>query len=150
MDAAPLPLPIGQRIARGLCRHLRDLDFATLTEFVPSRGLRVDVMALGPKGQIWIIECKSSRADFQSDHKWQGYLPWCDAFFWAVAPDFPCEILPDDCGLFYADDYDAQMIRAAPPMPLAAARRRALTLQFARQAALRAQMARDPSGFSAV
>ena len=82
----------GQLLARGVCRHLRTLDFACAEELVPTRGLRVDVMALGPKGEIWVIECKSSRADFQSDHKWQGYLEWCDRFFWAVDGDFPTDL----------------------------------------------------------
>ena len=51
---------------------------------MPTRGLRVDVFALGPKGEFWVIECKSSRADFIADGKWQGYLEWCDRYFWAV------------------------------------------------------------------
>ena len=75
----------GQRLARGVSRHLRTLDFAALPEFVPAPGLRVDLMALGPRGEIWIVECKSSRVDFISDCKWGGYLAWCDRFFWAAA-----------------------------------------------------------------
>lgn len=96
MSDAPLPdppssgpplaerLPPGQRLARGVCRHLRGLDFAPLIEFAPTPALRVDVMALGPRGEIWIVECKSSRVDYVSDQKWHGYLEWCDRFFWAV------------------------------------------------------------------
>ena len=38
----------GQRLARGVSRCLRGLDFAPLFEFVPAPGLRVDVIALGP------------------------------------------------------------------------------------------------------
>ena len=91
-EALP-PLP-GQRLARGVCRALRDFDFVTVEELVPSPGLRVDVMALGPKGEVWIIECKSSRADFMADQKWQHYLEWCDRFFWAVDGDFPADLLP--------------------------------------------------------
>ncbi len=68
----------GQLLARGVCRHMASLDFVTVEELVPAPGLRVVVMALGPKGEVWIIECKSSRADFQSDQKWQGYTEWCD------------------------------------------------------------------------
>ena len=101
-------------------------------------------MALGPKGEVWIIECKSSRADFQSDHKWEGYLPWCDRFFWAVDIDFPTELLPDDTGLIIADGYDAEIIRIGPETKLAAARRKVMTQKFARHAAVRAQAARDP------
>lgn len=134
----------GQILARGVSRHLRYHDFVSVEELVPDRGLRVDVMGLGPKGEIWIIECKSSRADFTSDNKWQGYLEWCDRFFWAVGADFPTELLPDETGLMIADGYDAEIIRMAPDDPLAAARRKVVTRKFARHAATRAQAARDP------
>lgn len=134
----------GQLLARGVMRHLSALGFACVDELVPTRGLRVDVMALGPKGEVWIVECKSSIADFKSDAKWQGYLPWCDRFFWAVDADFPVEILPEDSGLILADAYDADLIRMAPETPLAPARRKSLTRTFARHAARRYQMMRDP------
>ena len=83
----------GQLLARGVARLLASHGLVTIEELVPSRGLRVDVMALGEKSEIWIVECKSSRADFLSDHKWQGYLPWCDRFFWAVDTEFPSALL---------------------------------------------------------
>lgn len=135
----------GQVLARGVCRHLRQYDFLTLTEFVPAPGLRVDVLALGPKGEIWVIECKSSRVDFTSDSKWQGYLEWCDRYFWAVDADFPTELLPGDTGLMLADGYDAEILRMGPETPLAAARRKKLTLKFARNAADRLHAYRDPA-----
>lgn len=134
----------GQLLARGVCRHLRQHDFVSVEELSPTKGLRVDVMALGSKGEIWVIECKSSRADFQSDSKWQGYLPWCDQFFWAVDQDFPTELLPDDTGLIIADGYDAEILRMGPETKLTSARRRALTMKFARTAAIRTQATRDP------
>lgn len=137
------PTP-GQRLARGTCRHLASLGFAGLEEVIPTPGLRVDVMALGPKGEIWVVECKSSRADFMSDAKWQGYLPWCDRFFWAVDTQFPTDLLPADTGLIFADDYDAEVIRMAPAQPLAPARRKLVTQIFARTAANRLQALRDP------
>ena len=143
--AKPLPqLMPGQLLARGVCRAMRSHDFVTVEELVPTTGLRVDVMALGPKGEVWIIECKSSRADFQSDHKWQGYLEWCDRFFWAVDNDFPTELLPGDTGLILADAYDAEIIRMGSEAKLAPARRRVMIQKFARHAAVRAQAARDP------
>ena len=111
-DLAPLLQP-GQLLARGVCRHLGGHDFVAIEEFVPERGKRVDVMALGPKGEIWVIECKSSRVDFTSDQKWGGYLEWCDRYFWAVDTDFPTELLPDDTGLIIADAYNAEIIRLA-------------------------------------
>ena len=140
-----MPVMPGQRLARGVCRHLRALDFVAIEEFVPAPGLRVDVLALGPKGELWVIECKSGRADFQSDRKWHGYLDWCDRFFWAVDQDFPTELLPDDTGLILADAYDAEILRMAPETPLAPARRKAMVQKFARHAALRLQALRDPT-----
>jgi len=134
----------GQRLARGVARHLRALGFSSLEEFVPTRGLRVDVLGLGPKGELWVIECKSSRADFQSDTKWQGYLEWCDRYFWAVDMDFPVDLLPEGTGLIIADDYDAEVIRMAPEAKLTAARRRKLIQKFATDAARRLQALRDP------
>ncbi len=134
----------GQVLARGVARHMRHHDFATLEEFVPERGLRVDVIGMGPKGEVWIIECKSSRADFQSDSKWQGYLEWCDRYFWAVDADFPTELLPAETGLIIADAYDAEIIRMGPETKLAPARRKKMSLKFARDAARRLQGLRDP------
>ena len=134
----------GKVIARGVCRCLTSLGFAPLTEFVPARGLRVDVIALGPKGEIWVIECKSSRADFQSDHKWQGYLDWCDSFFWAVDTEFPQDVLPAGTGLILGDRFGAEVLRMPEPAPLVPARRKALVQGFARQAALRLARLKDP------
>ncbi len=143
-DFMTLDLQPGQKLARGVARYLRSLGYASLEEFVPIRGLRVDVMALGPKGEIWVIECKSSRADFQTDSKWQGYLEWGDRYFWAVDMEFPTDLLPDGTGLIIADSYDAEIIRMPDEEKLAAARRRKLTLKFARDTARRLQSLRDP------
>lgn len=134
----------GQLLARGVSRHLRSHGFVSVEEFVPIRGLRVDVMALGPKGELWIVECKSSRADFQSDGKWQGYLEWCDRYFWAVDLEFPTELLPEDTGLIMADAYDAEIVRMGPEDKLAAARRKKLIQKFAMDAARRLHRFRDP------
>ncbi|KPP93707.1 MAG: hypothetical protein HLUCCA08_05890 [Rhodobacteraceae bacterium HLUCCA08] len=139
-----LPMP-GQVLARGVCRHLRRAhDFVCVEELVPRPGLRVDVMALGPKSEVWVIECKSSRADFRADHKWQGYLEWCDRFFWAVDADFPTELLPDGTGLILADGYDAEIVRMGPETRLAGARRKGMMQKFARHAAARLQLVNDP------
>lgn len=144
VHAQPVHSQPGQLLARGVCRHLASHGFACVEELVPDRGLRVDVMALGPKGEIWVVECKSSRADFQSDHKWQGYLAWCDRFFWAVDDAFPTELLPEGTGLIIADAYDAEIIAMGQEAKLAAARRKVLTAKFARHAALRLHVLRDP------
>lgn len=141
LDHGLLP---GQMLARGVCRYLRSLDFASIMEFVPERGRRVDVIALGPKGEIWVVECKSSRADFMGDAKWQGYLQWCDRYFWAVDEAFPVDLLPEGTGLILADAYGAEVIRLGPETRLAGARRAALTRRFARHAAQRLQGLSDP------
>ena len=140
LDLAP-----GQRIARGVARHLAALGFVSVEEFVPAPGLRVDVMGLGPKGELWVIECKSSAADFRGDGKWQGYLDWCDRYFWAVDMAFPTDLLPDGTGLIIADAYDAEILRMAPDQPVAPARRKALVQKFATQAARRLHSLRDPA-----
>jgi len=139
-----IELQPGQKLARGVSRHLRSHGFVSVEEFVPTRGLRVDVMGLGPKGEIWVIECKSSRVDFQTDSKWQGYLDWCDRYFWAVDLDFPTDLLPDGTGLIIADAYDAEIIRMAPEDKLAAARRKVMIQKFAIHAARRLHALRDP------
>ena len=142
MKDAPDLMP-GQLLARGVSRHLASLGMSSLEEFVPERGRRVDVMALGQKGEFWIIECKSSRADFASDKKWLGYLDWADRYFWAVDDAFPTDLLPERTGLIIADGYDAEIIRMGPETKLAPARRKAQTLKFARVAADRLRQMRD-------
>lgn len=139
-----LPLTAGQRLARGVARALAQRGFACLEEAIPAPGLRVDVMALGPAGEIWVVECKSGLADFRADRKWAGYLAWCDRFFWAVGPEFPQECLPEGTGLIVADAFDAEILRMAPEARLAGARRKALVQRFAHQAARRLQAVRDP------
>ena len=134
----------GQLLARGVCRHLLGHDFVTVEELTPTPGLRVDVMAVGPKGEIWIVECKSSRADYISDGKWEGYLEWCDRYFWAVDEAFPSELLPLETGLIVADAFDAEIIRMGCETKLAPARRKVMMQKFARHAALRWHAARDP------
>ncbi len=146
----PIPQPSvqrqpGQILARGVCRHLAEMNFAALEEYVPERGRRVDIMALGPKGELWVIECKSSRADFMADGKWQGYLEWADRFFWAVDADFPSDILPDGTGLILADGYGAEIVRMGAEARLPGARRSAVTRKFARDAARRLLGWRDPA-----
>ena len=139
-----LSLQAGQLLQRGVSRHLADHGFACVEELVPARGLRVDVMALGPKGEIWAVECKSCRADFTADSKWPRYLEWADRFFFAVDADFPTELLPDGQGLIIADAYTAEIVRMAPETKLAPARRKVMVQKFAVTAARRLHVLRDP------
>ncbi len=138
------PATPGQRLARGTCRHLAAAGFATVEEMPLGSGLRADVLALGPRGEVWIVECKSGLADYRADRKWQGYLNHCDRFFWAVDAAFPVAVLPEGTGLILADDWDAEVQRIGPETPLPGARRKAMLLRFARTAAQRLQAARDP------
>lgn len=129
--------PDGVALARGVVRVLAQHDRPALTEVTLRNSRRADVMAIGRDGTVWIVEVKSSVADYRSDAKWQEYRDFCDRFFFAVPPDFPAEIIPDDCGLIIADTYDGAIVREAPDQKLNAARRKAVTLRFARMAAER-------------
>jgi len=128
----PEPKPL-----RGAVRLLESLGHGTLTEFPLKSGRRADILSLGPKGEIWIVEVKSGVPDFKADRKWQDYLEWCDRFFFAVGPEFPADILPGEAGLLISDEYDAVLVREPVPVPLSSARRKALTLRFAHAAARR-------------
>ncbi|MGR3502945.1 MmcB family DNA repair protein [Pseudaestuariivita sp.] len=145
MHDGGLELQPGQLLARGVVRYLASLGMVCLEEFTPERGKRVDVMALGSKGEIWVVECKSSRADFISDGKWEGYLEWCDRYFWAVDEHFPTDLLPEGTGLIIGDAYGAEVLRMAPEDKLAAARRKAVIQRFGTQAARRLMYLRDPA-----
>jgi hypothetical protein len=125
-------------VTRGAARLLTALGYAPLSEVTLPNGRRADLMALGPKGQLFIVEVKSGIEDFRVDLKWPEYGPYCDAFAFAVAPEFPREILPEEPGLIVADGFGGAVLREAPVLPLAGARRKALTLAFARLAAMRA------------
>jgi len=129
---------------RGAIRLLESLGHGALTEFPLKSGRRADILSLGGKGEIWIVEVKSGVPDFRADRKWQDYLEWCDRFFFAVGPDFPAEILPEDAGLLISDEYEAVLVREPATVPLLAARRKALTLRFAHLAARRLSGRGDP------
>ena len=125
-------------VTRGAARLLDALGYAPLAEVTLPNGRRADLMALGRKGKIFIVEVKSCLDDFRIDQKWHEYRPYCDAFAFAVGPEFPRHILPEEPGLIVADGFGGAVLREAPAVPLAGARRKALTLAFARLAALRA------------
>ena len=116
---------------------MAQLGYAPLLEAPLPNGRRADLMALGPRGEVAIVEVKSSVEDFRADQKWRDYPPYCDAFFFAVAPEFPRVVLPAGPGLIVADGFGGAILIDAPITPLAASRRKALTLTFARLAASR-------------
>ena len=145
-------LPLAARdVARGVTRLFFRAEAYALCEVPLPNGRRADLMALCPKGQLTIVEIKVSRADLLGDQKWPDYLDYCDLFYWAVPAGFALDPFDGDChgpdcaGLIVADRYDAEVTREAPVRPLAAARRKAETLRFARRAARRLAGDLDPS-----
>ena len=126
-----------ESVTRGAARLMADMGYAPLLEVCLPNGRRADVMALGPRGEIAICEVKSGVEDYRVDRKWHEYAPFCDAFYFAVAPEFPEGILPDEPGLIVADGFGGAVVREAPVQSLAPARRKALTLAFARLGAMR-------------
>ena len=146
---ADAPL-VARDVARGVARLFFRGDLFALCEVPLPNGRRADMVAIDAKGRLIIVEIKVSRADLLGDGKWGDYLDYCDLFYWAVPSGFAldpfeCETLgPDRAGLIVADRYDAEIVRDAPCRPLAAARRRAETLRFARRAARRLAGDLDP------
>lgn len=131
-------------LARGACRELQQRGYASLLEVALANGRRADIMALGRGGEIAIVEIKSSLADFRADRKWPDYWEFCDRLYFAVAADFPRDLIPDECGLIVADPFGAAVLRDSPARPLNAARRRAVTLRFALLGAQRLRRTIDP------
>ena len=125
-------------LMRGAARLLLDLGVTAIPEFTLPSGRRADLAGLGPKGEMVIVEIKSGVADYRADMKWPDYFDWCDRFFFAVSERFPADLLPDEAGLIIADGFGGAVVRECPARPLAPARRKALTLKFARNAAERA------------
>ena len=124
-------------VTRGAARLMAALGFAPVLEMPLPNGRRADVMALSARGDIAIVEVKSSVEDFRSDRKWVEYGPYCDSFYFAVPPEFPRLVLPQGPGLIVADAFGGAILVDSPVLPLAAARRKSLTLSFARLAAMR-------------
>ena len=131
-------------IQRGVIRLLYQYGFACVTEFALPNSRRADVIGISESGEVWIVEIKSSIEDFRADQKWPEYREFSDRLFFAVKPDFPVAILPADTGLVLADRYGGEITRPAPEHRLAGARRKSITLRFARAAALRLSVALDP------
>ncbi len=140
-DAADLL--VAADVVRGVSRMLYRHDYLGVPEVPLGNGRRADIMALGPKGDVIIVEVKVSRADLLGDGKWPDYLDYCDRFFWAVPQGFDLDLMarttlaPEVTGLIVADRYDAAILREPETRPLAAARRKAETLRLARMAARR-------------
>jgi hypothetical protein len=133
-------------IARGTARLLRSLGFASVSELSLPSGRRADLVALNQRGEIWIVEIKSSVEDLRADQKWHEYRAHCDRLFFAFTQDLPCEIFPDQTGLIVADAYGAHMHCEAPEHRLPAPTRKLMTVRFAIAAAQRINRLIDPQG----
>jgi len=145
-DGPPIAIEVARGVTRLFCRH----DLFAMCEVPLANGRRADLMAIGPKGELTIVEIKVSRADLLGDQKWVDYLDYCDRFFWAVPQHLAAllddaRFLPGEAGLLVADRYDAAVIREPSTRLLAPARRKAETLRFARRAARRLSAQIDPS-----
>jgi len=146
----PVPPPdrrqsdIAVLVARGTARLLRALGFSSVSELPLPSGRRADLVALNERGEIWIIEIKSSVGDLRADNKWEEYRAHCDRLFFAFAQDLPCDIFPTDTGLIVADAYGAHMHCEAPEHRLPAPTRKLMTIRFAIAAAQRMNRLVDP------
>jgi hypothetical protein len=150
-SAPPAALPPDGRqslmaagIQRGVRRLFAQLGHVTIPEFTLANGRRADVIALAPDGLLTIVEIKSSIADFRTDRKWPDYEAFCDRFYFAIPETVPFGILPEDRGLILADSFGAAIVRDSPHHTLAGARRKAVTLRFARAAASLLHALADP------
>jgi hypothetical protein len=142
-------LPDAAAVARGIMRLFARNDIWCLGEMPLRNGRRADLMGIDAKGQVIIVEIKVARADLLGDGKWPDYLDHCDRFYWGLAShlDRACmdsdTFRPDQCGLIVADGYDAEILRPAPLIPLAAARRKVEVERLARAALRRQAVAMD-------
>jgi hypothetical protein len=134
------------KVARGTARLLHAHGYCVISELPLPSGRRADLVALGRDGEIWIVEIKSSIADFRADQKWMDYRLHCDRLFFATTVEVPCEIFPKDTGLIVADAFGAHIVCEAPEHRLHASTRKSMMLAFARCAALRLQSLADPQG----
>jgi hypothetical protein len=133
-------------VARGTSRLLRSLGFATIGELPLPSGRRADLVALNQRGEIWIVEIKSSLQDLRAHTKWREYRLHCDRLLFAFTQDLPCEIFPGDTGLIVADAYGAHLQCEAPEHRLPAPTRKLMIVRFALAAAQRMNRLIDPQG----
>lgn len=124
-------------VRRGVQALFTQLMFACVTEVSLASGRRADLIGLSPKGDIWIVEIKSSLADLQSDTKWPAYRQHCDRLFFATLHDVPGDVFPADAGFIVSDGFQAEICRQAPEHRICAATRKQVTLTLAHLAVAR-------------
>lgn len=135
-------------VRRGVQVLLHEMRHSVLPELPLASGRRADLISLSVKGEIWIIEIKSSIEDFRVDRKWPEYRLHCDRLFFATHPEVPTDIFPEECGLILSDGYGAHMLRDAPEHKLPPATRKSVMLDFSRTAATRLMLAEWTTGRS--
>ncbi|WP_026379878.1 MmcB family DNA repair protein [Afifella pfennigii] len=138
--------PAALAIRRGVCRRLRAEGYALLPELPLASGRRADLVGLGRKAEIVIVEIKSSLADFQADRKWRDYLAFADRFYFATCAQVPCDVFPAEAGLILADAFGAEILRESAVSPLAGGRRKEMLTRLARAGANRLHDLEDPEG----
>jgi hypothetical protein len=103
-------------------------------------------VALNERGEIWIVEIKSSLEDLRAGQKWHEYRAHRDRLFFAFTRDLPCEFFsgrdrPDRGGCLWRP-YALRSPGASPE----AATRKQMTIRFAIAAAQRINRLIDPQG----
>lgn len=147
---APTAICNALDVARGICRLFARNDIWCIPEMPLRSNRRADLMGIDAKGRLIIVEIKVNRSDLLGDGKWTDYLDHCDRFYWGVPAHLdrsPLEsegFLPQSCGVIVADAYDAEIVRPAPSLPLAAARRKAEIERLARTSLRRNLIGIDP------
>src|SRR5437879_12177400 len=76
-------------VARGTTRLLHSLGFSVVSELPLASGRRTDLVALGGGGEFWIVEIKSSVADFRADKKWMDHRLHCGPLCFATTLGVP-------------------------------------------------------------
>lgn len=137
-------------VARGTSRFLASLGFSCVEELPLPSGGRADLMAMNMRGEMWIVEIKSSREDLRADQKWESYRAHCDRLFFAFPSELPCELFPLETGLIVADGYGAHLHCEAPEHRLPAATRKVMMIRFGIAAARRMNRLIDPQGHGMV
>ena len=105
---------------------------------------------MNARGDIWIVEIKSSVEDLRADQKWQDYRMHCDRLFFAFTQEMPCELFPTDTGLIVADAYGAHLHCDAPEHRMVAATRKSMIVSFGMLAAQRIGRLIDPQGYPGI
>ncbi|MDT0575415.1 MmcB family DNA repair protein [Croceicoccus sp. F390] len=137
-------------VARGICRLFARNGIWCLSEVPLRNRRRADIMGLDDKGRLVIVEIKVARSDLLGDGKWTDYLDYCDRFYWGLCASLDRSCMeevtfkPQLCGLIVADGYDAEILRPAPALKLAAARRNKEVARLAQLAMRRRQLEQDP------